>query len=411
MRTHVILNVNFSFLGRDLKMKLELNTYAKYLRAPSIRQFSSRINQLDDVINLTVGQPDFNMPDIVKKAYQTAIENNQTTYSHNKGRLDTREAVSQYYQTRFNIHYDPEEIIITNGASEALDTVLRCIINPGDEILLPGPVYAGYIPLIQTLGGTPIFMDTRQSGFKVTPELIKQHITPKTRAILLNYPSNPTGAILSETEVTALVDTLKTLSIFIISDEIYAENTFHTTHTSFARYESIRDQLLLINGLSKSHSATGIRIGFLSGPQYLIDRLTFMHAYNCICANVPAQMATIAALTEATDAPQTMNAAYVKRRDFLIKALTDMGFELEGQPEGAFYIFPNIQNYTDDDFAFCVDVLETVGVAMVPGSSFTDYGKGYVRISYAYDMKSLEEGMARLRQYLHSKYADRLINS
>ncbi len=398
------------FLGRDLKMKLELNTYAQYLRAPSIRQFSSRINQLDDVINLTVGQPDFNMPDIVKKAYQTAIENNQTTYSHNKGRLDTREAVSQYYQTRFNIHYDPEEIIITNGASEALDTVLRCIINPGDEILLPGPVYAGYIPLIQTLGGKPIFMDTRQSGFKVTPERIKQHITPKTRAILLNYPSNPTGAILSEAEVTALVDTLKTLPIFIISDEIYAENTFHATHTSFARFESIRDQLLLINGLSKSHSATGIRIGFLSGPQYLIDRLTFMHAYNCICANVPAQMATIAALTEATDAPQTMNAAYMKRRDFLIESLTDMGFELEGQPEGAFYIFPNIQNFTDDDFAFCVDVLETVGVAMVPGSSFTDYGKGYVRISYAYDMKSLEEGMARLRQYLQNKYADRLIN-
>ncbi len=398
------------FLGRDLKMKLELNTYAQYLRAPSIRQFSSRINQLDDVINLTVGQPDFNMPDIVKKAYQTAIENNQTTYSHNKGRLDTREAVSQYYQTRFNIHYDPEEIIITNGASEALDTVLRCIINPGDEILLPGPVYAGYIPLIQTLGGKPIFMDTRQSGFKVTPERIKQHITPKTRAILLNYPSNPTGAILSEAEVTALVDTLKILPIFIISDEIYAENTFHATHTSFARFESIRDQLLLINGLSKSHSATGIRIGFLSGPQYLIDRLTFMHAYNCICANVPAQMATIAALTEATDAPQTMNAAYMKRRDFLIESLTDMGFELEGQPEGAFYIFPNIQNFTDDDFAFCVDVLETVGVAMVPGSSFTDYGKGYVRISYAYDMKSLEEGMARLRQYLQNKYADRLIN-
>ncbi|WP_281183286.1 aminotransferase class I/II-fold pyridoxal phosphate-dependent enzyme [Staphylococcus schleiferi] len=391
-------------------MKLELNTYAQYLRAPSIRQFSSRINQLDDVINLTVGQPDFNMPDIVKKAYQTAIENNQTTYSHNKGRLDTREAVSQYYQTRFNIHYDPEEIIITNGASEALDTVLRCIINPGDEILLPGPVYAGYIPLIQTLGGKPIFMDTRQSGFKVTPERIKQHITPKTRAILLNYPSNPTGAILSEAEVTALVDTLKILPIFIISDEIYAENTFHATHTSFARFESIRDQLLLINGLSKSHSATGIRIGFLSGPQYLIDRLTFMHAYNCICANVPAQMATIAALTEATDAPQTMNAAYMKRRDFLIESLTDMGFELEGQPEGAFYIFPNIQNFTDDDFAFCVDVLETVGVAMVPGSSFTDYGKGYVRISYAYDMKSLEEGMARLRQYLQNKYADRLIN-
>ncbi|MFP4924274.1 aminotransferase class I/II-fold pyridoxal phosphate-dependent enzyme, partial [Staphylococcus pseudintermedius] len=166
----------------------------------------------------------------------------------------------------------------------------------------------------------------------------------------------------------------------------------------------IRDQLLLINGLSKSHSATGIRIGFLSGPQYLIDKLTFMHAYNCICANVPAQMATIAALREAVDAPHVMNQAYVERRDYLVNALQSMGFRLDGVPQGAFYIFPNIEAFADDDFAFCVDVLENAGVAMVPGSAFTDFGKGYVRISYAYEMTQLQEGMARLRQYLEARY-------
>ncbi|WP_349421163.1 aminotransferase class I/II-fold pyridoxal phosphate-dependent enzyme [Staphylococcus felis] len=384
-------------------MKLELNSQSRFLKAPSIRQFSNRIQKMNDVINLTIGQPDFDMPSVVKEAYHQAIQNNQTTYSHNKGLLETRQAVSDYYRKQFGVDYHPEEIIITNGASEALDTALRCIINPGDEILVPGPVYAGYIPLIQTLGGQPVYMDTTATQFKVTPDLIQKHMTNKTRAILLNYPSNPTGMTLNQDEVESLVNVLQTLPIFIISDEIYAENTFHSRHVSFARYQSIKDQLLLINGLSKSHSATGLRIGYLSGPQYLINQLTFMHAYNCICANVPAQIATIAALNEGIDAPTMMNAAYIERRDYLIKSLTDMGFEIEAIPQGAFYIFPNIQKFEVDDFQFCVDVLETVGVAMVPGSSFTEFGRGFVRISYAYDMATLKEGMSRLKRYIHLK--------
>lgn len=389
-------------------MKLELNDFSQYLKAPSIRQFSSKMAGMTDVVNLTIGQPDFPMPSIVKSAYQQAIADNQTTYSHNKGLLETRQAVSQYYQARFNINYDPESIIITNGASEALDTSLRCIIYPGDEILLPGPVYAGYIPLIQSLGGVPVFIDTRDTGLKVTPALIEQHMSERTRAIILNYPSNPTGMTLSEDEVSALVDLLQTLPIFVISDEIYAENTFNGTHTSFARFPAIHDQLLLINGLSKSHSATGIRIGFLAGPQYLIEKLTFMHAYNCICANVPSQVATITALSDAIDAPKAMNQAYIERRDYLVSELTDMGFSLASVPQGAFYIFPNIQKFTDDDMQFCVDVLEKAHVAMVPGSSFTDCGRGHIRISYAYDMAQLQEGMRRLRTYLSETYPDKI---
>lgn len=383
-------------------MKLELNQQSRHLKAPRIRQFSNRIAQMNDVINLTIGQPDFHTPTMVKDAYKNGIDQNQTTYSHNKGLLETRQAVSDYYQSQFDVDYTAEQIIITNGASEALDTTLRCIINPGDEILVPGPVYAGYIPLIETLGGVPIYMDTTKTEFKVTPQLIQHHITSKTRAILLNYPSNPTGMILNQHEVEALVDTLKTLPIFIISDEIYAENTFGHPHISFGRYDAIKDQLLLINGLSKSHSATGLRIGYLSGPSYLIEKLTFMHAYNCICANVPAQIATIAALKEGIKAPQKMNAAYIERRDYLIHALTEMGFQLKAIPEGAFYIFPNIEKFSNDDEAFCIDVLEKAHVAMVPGSSFTDYGKNHVRISYAYDMETLKEGMRRLKEYVQA---------
>lgn len=391
-------------------MKLTLNSNSKFLRAPSIRQFSSRIKNIDDCINLTIGQPDFPMPDVVKQAYINAISEDKTSYSHNKGLTETRQAISQYFKRRYGFFYSEEEIIVTNGASEALDTSLRSIIEPGDEILIPGPIYAGYIPLVETLGGKPIYIDTTHSDFKVTPELIETYFTNQTKAILLNYPTNPTGVILERSEVEALVHYLKTKEIFIISDEIYAENTFTGTHTSFAEYEEIRDQLLLIGGLSKSHSATGIRIGFLIGPEYLIEKLTFMHAYNCICANVPAQIACITALNEGLEAPKYMNEAYIERRDYLKAKLLSLGFELEAQPEGAFYIFPSIKRFTNNDFDFCVNVLEEAHVAMVPGSSFTDIGKGYIRISYAYEMNVLKEGMRRLELYLKEHYPNVLNN-
>lgn len=391
-------------------MKLTLNSNSKFLRAPSIRQFSSRIKNIDDCVNLTIGQPDFPMPDVVKQAYINAISEDKTSYSHNKGLTETRQAISQYFKRRYGFFYSEEEIIVTNGASEALDTSLRSIIEPGDEILIPGPIYAGYIPLVETLGGKPIYIDTTHSDFKVTPELIEAYFTDQTKAILLNYPTNPTGVILERSDVEALVHYLKTKEIFIISDEIYAENTFTGTHTSFAEYEEIRDQLLLIGGLSKSHSATGIRIGFLIGPEYLIEKLTFMHAYNCICANVPAQIACIAALNEGLEAPKYMNEAYIERRDYLKAKLLSLGFELEAQPEGAFYIFPSIKRFTNNDFDFCVNVLEEAHVAMVPGSSFTDIGKGYIRISYAYEMNVLKEGMRRLELYLKEHYPNVLDN-
>lgn len=385
-------------------MKLSLNDRAQYLRAPSIRQFSNRMKDIEDCVNLTIGQPDFNMPQVVKDAYINAINEDMTSYSHNKGLIETRRAVSQYFYNKYNFRYSEEEIIITNGASEALDTSLRSIINIGDEILIPGPIYAGYIPLIETLGGKPVFIDTTHSNYKITPEAIEQHITSKTKAILLNYPTNPTGVTLTFSEVEALVTTLQQYELFIISDEIYAENTFNGTHTSFAQFEAIRDQLLLIGGLSKSHSATGIRIGFLIGPEYLIEKLTFMHAYNCICANVPAQVACIAALNEGLEAPQYMNEAYIERKNYLVQKLESLGFELDAQPEGAFYIFPSIRKFTDNDFDFCVQLLEEAHLAIVPGSSFTDYGKGHVRISYAYDLEVLKEGMRRLEHFITEHY-------
>ncbi|AYU54823.1 aminotransferase class I/II-fold pyridoxal phosphate-dependent enzyme [Staphylococcus debuckii] len=387
-------------------MELSLNNNSKFLRAPSIRQFSSRIKNIPDCVNLTIGQPDFPMPEVVKDAYIKAIQDDQTSYSHNKGLMETRTAIRNYFNHRYQVDYNEEEIIITNGASEAIDTALRSILEPGDEIILPSPIYAGYIPLIETLGGQPVYVDTTQTGFKITPEAIRAHITPKTKAIMLNYPTNPTGVILTHDEASALAEELKQHQIFILSDEIYAENTFNGQHTSLAEFKEIRNQLLLISGLSKSHSATGIRIGFLIGPEYLIEKLTFMHAYNTICANVPAQIACITALTEGIDAPKKMNEAYEERLAYLKSRLLDMGFALDAEPEGAFYIFPSLAPFgIEDDYQFCIDALEKAHIAMVPGSSFTDSGKGHVRISYAYDLETIKEGMNRLENYLN-QYID-----
>lgn len=198
-------------------MKLSLNTNSKFLRAPSIRQFSNRMKHIDDCVNLTIGQPDFPMPDVVKEVYINAIKEDKTSYSHNKGLPETRQAISNYFKNKYSFYYSEEEIIITNGASEALDTSLRSIIEPGDEILIPGPIYAGYIPLVETLGGKPIYIDTTNTEFKITPELIAQHYTDKTKVILLNYPTNPTGVILERDEVKGIVNYLKEKKFLLLA--------------------------------------------------------------------------------------------------------------------------------------------------------------------------------------------------
>lgn len=379
-------------------MQLPLNKFASQLQVSGIRAISNRIPEIDDVINLTVGQPDFPVPTRVKNAMKDAIDHNFTSYSHNAGLLELRKVIKSYYENRFNAHFDTNEILVTNGASEALDTALRGIIEPGDEVLIPSPVYAGYVPLIELLGATPVYIDTTQTGLKITPELVKSHITSKTKAILLNYPNNPTGITLNKQEVDDLVNVFEQYSIFIVSDEIYAENTFNQIHTSFASYDSIKDRCILLGGLSKSHSMTGLRIGFLLGPAYVMKQLTFVHAYNCICANVPSQYAAIEALTHSIDSPKEMNKAYIERRDYVYDRLIDIGFELDEKPQGAFYIFPKISHFGMDDYDFCMKALETYHVAIVPGSAFTHIGKGYIRISYAYHLEALEEGLNRLER-------------
>lgn len=370
------------------------------LEVPGIRVFSNEVVQYSDGVNLTIGESDFPTPERVKQAGIEAIEQNLTGYSHNAGLLTLREKVSLFFDETYNFHYDPvSEVVITTGASEGIDSILRTILNEGDEVIMPAPIYSGYEPIIHLNGAKVVYLDTSQTGFSPCPEKLEDLITEKTKAIILNYPSNPTGMTLSKEQMDGLVSVLERHPIFIISDEIYSENTFNKKHVSFAEYPQIRNQLFLVHGLSKSHAMTGWRIGFVLGPKNLMEHVLKVHLYNSICAALPSQYAGIEALTTSRRAPEVMNKSYVERRDYMYDRLISMGLSVV-KPTGAFYIFPSIEGTGLTSWAFATDLLEQEHVAVVPGSAFTEYGEGFIRISYANSMETLVEGMDRIERFI-----------
>lgn len=381
-------------------MSLSINPRAKALKEPGIRQFSNQLVNFPDAINLTIGQPDFPTPQAVKEAGIQAVEQNLTGYSHNAGLLELRVAVNSFFTNKYGFSYNPQnEIVITNGASEAIDTVFRTILEEGDEVILPAPCYAGYEPVIQFCGAKIVYLDTTETNFQPSAEKLAELITDKTKAVFFNYPSNPTGVVLTKETMNSLVEVLAEKDIYILTDEIYSENTFSGTHISFASYPELKEKLFYIHGLSKSHSMTGWRIGFLMGPAEVMQQVVKVHAFNTICSSLPSQYAAIEALTNSKDTPSQMNVEYVKRRDYVYDRLVAMGLEVE-KPNGAFYIFPSINSLGVNSFDFATKLLHEGGVAVVPGSTFTSLGEGYIRISYAYSMTVLEEGLNRLEKFI-----------
>ena len=292
-----------------------------------------------------------------------------------------------------------DEVITTVGASEAIDITLRTILEEGSEVILPGPVYPGYEPIIRLCGGVPVHVDTTENEFKLSADLIRPHLTDKTRCVIIPYPSNPTGVVLGETELRAIAELLQDRDIFVISDEIYSELVFAEKHLSIATFEGMREKTIVINGLSKSHSMTGWRIGFTFAPAYLSQHMLKVHQYNVSCASSISQYAALEALTNGVDDAQEMKVEYAKRRDYVYDRLVAMGFDVV-KPEGAFYIFPSIKKFNLKSFDFATQLLEQNRLAVVPGDAFSAYGEGYVRISYAYAMEILEEGMNRLEQFV-----------
>ncbi len=379
-----------------------LNKTLVEIEESGIRKIANLANEIPDVVNLTVGQPDFPSPSYIKDAGIRAIQDEKHGYTTNNGLKELRELASEYVQNLYGLSYNPQdEVIVTVGASEALDLAFRTILSPGTEVILPAPSYPGYEPLIRLCNAVPVFVDTSNTGFKLTASLIEEHITEKTRCIVLPYPSNPTGTVLSKEEINEIGQLLKDKNIFIVSDEIYSELVYEDKHYSIAAYPGLKDKTIVINGVSKSHSMTGWRIGFTFAPPYITKQMHKLHSFNVVCATSISQFAAIEALKHGTNDEEVlaMKNEYNKRRDYVYKRLIDMGLQV-AYPKGAFYIFPSIKKYGLSSEDFALKLLREAKVAATPGSAFTEYGEGYIRLSYASSMEELKKGLDRLEYYL-----------
>ena len=377
-----------------------INDRVKSIEISGIRKFSNLVASYKDVISLTIGQPDFPTPLHIKEAAKKAIDEDYTVYTHNAGYLELREAACNYVNTKYNLSYNPvDEVIVTTGASEAIDIALRTILTEDCEVIIPAPVYPGYEPIITLCGAKTVYADVTTNDFRLTADILEKYITDKTRCIILTYPSNPTGVTLSADELTALAELLKERNIYVIADEIYSELVFEQPHTSIAAY--LEDQTIVINGLSKSHSMTGWRIGFLFAKKELCQQILKVHQYNVSCASSISQKAAVAALTAGKDDALTMREEYKRRRDYVYGRLLNMNLEVV-KPDGAFYFFVKLPEGYDSSFDFALKLAEEGKVAVVPGSAFTAYGEGYFRISYACSMKTLEQALDRMQSFLQA---------
>lgn len=377
-----------------------VNSAVKDIQISGIRKISNLVATYKDAITLTIGQPDFPTPGHIVEAGKRALDQNKTLYTQNPGLLELRKAASHFVDHKYGLSYDPEqEVIVTAGASQALDISLRTIIGPGSEVVIPGPIYPGYEPIVRLCGGTPVYADTRESGFKLTAEVLKPVLTERTRAVVLCYPSNPTGRVMTAEELKAVADLLRGRPIFIISDEIYSELVYDAPHRSIASLPGMKERTIVINGLSKSHSMTGWRIGFTFAPADISKHMVKVHQYNVTCASSISQYAAVEALTAGIDDAEPMKREYKARRDFVYDRLQRIGLTGE-KPEGAFYLFPSIGRFGLSSMDFTMKLLEEERVAVVPGDAFSVYGEGYIRISYAYSMEVLVKAMDKLESFV-----------
>ena len=368
-----------------------------------IRQFDQAISEIPGVLRLTLGEPDFTTPDHVKEAAKRAIDQDQSYYTGMSGLLTLRQAASEFVKEKYQLDYNPEnEILVTIGATEALSATLTAILEEGDKVLLPAPAYPGYEPIVNLVGAEIVEIDTTENGFVLMPEMLEKAILEqgdKLKAVILNYPANPTGITYSREQLEALAAVLRKYEIFVVCDEVYSELTY-TGENHVSLGTMLRDQAIIINGLSKSHAMTGWRLGFIFAPANFTAQLIKSHQYLVTAANTMAQHAAVEALTAGKNDAEPMKKEYIQRRDYIIDKMTDLGFEII-KPDGAFYIFAKIPaGYNQDSFAFLKDFAQKKAVAFIPGAAFGQYGEGYVRLSYAASMGTIREAMKRLEEYM-----------
>ena len=379
------------------------NKYLDKIEVSLIRQFDQSISDVPGIMKLTLGEPDFTTPEHVKEAAKAAIDANQSHYTGMAGLVALRQAAADFVKDKYHLTYNPDnEILVTIGATEALSATLTAILEPGDTVLLPAPAYPGYEPIVNLVGADIVEIDTTGNDFVLMPEVLEQAILEQgdsLKAVLLNYPTNPTGVTYSREQIKALADVLRKYDVFVISDEVYSELTYtDEPHVSIAEY--LPEQTILINGLSKSHAMTGWRIGLIFAPAVFTAQLIKSHQYLVTAATTMAQFAAIEALSAGKDDALPMKAEYVKRRDYIIDKMSALGFKII-KPDGAFYIFAKIpEGYEQDSFKFCQDFAREKAVAFIPGVAFGKYGEGYLRLSYAASMETITTAMERLKEFM-----------
>ena len=386
-----------------------LSDTVKDMKPSGIRKFFDIANTMQDVISLGVGEPDFPTPRVVRTAGIRSLELAKTKYTSNRGLELLRQEIQTYVCKKYDVDYNPgSEILITVGGSEAIDATVRAIVNPGDEVIIPQPSYVCYEPITRLAGGVPVIINTKaENEFKLTKEELLAAITPKTKALILPYPCNPTGAIMEKDDLEKIAEVLRGTDIIVISDEIYAELTFGgTRHVSIASLDGMKERTVLINGFSKTFSMTGWRLGYACGPEPILKEITKIHQYAIMCAPTTSQYAAIEALKSCDEAVANMLEEYDARRKIIVKGFNDLGLECR-EPKGAFYAFPCIKSTGLTSEEFCQRLLYSKKVALVPGDAFGASGEGFVRASYCYSLTHIKEALTRVGEFLEELKAEK----
>ena len=372
----------------------------KDIKPSGIRKFFDMLSDMKDVTALTVGQPDFVTPWHIREAAIESLEEGKTYYTSNAGLGDLREELSLYLKRRFDLDYRENEIFVTVGGSEAIDIAVRSLIDPGDEVIIPTPSFVCYEPIARMAGAKAVILETGiENGFKIDPERLRSLISPKTKLLVLPYPNNPTGAIMTKEELSELAEVLRGTNVLVLSDEIYAELTYGRTHTSIANIPDMRERTVIVSGFSKAYAMTGWRMGYIAAPRELLSEMLKLHQYAIMCAPTVSQFAALEALKNGDKDIEYMKAEYNRRRKFIYEGLRDIGLETF-EPGGAFYIFPKIGGFGLSSEEFCERLLCEERCAIVPGTAFGDSGEGYARISYAYSVKHISEALEKMERFV-----------
>ena len=378
-----------------------LSKSAVELKPSGIRKFFDLLGDRKDVLSLTIGEPDFQTPWHIREAAIRSLEKGKTHYTSNSGLNELRDAISAYLSRRFDLSYNAKsEITVTVGGSEAIDIAIRALVNPGDEVIIPQPAFVCYDPLVKMAGGVPVIVETKEeNSFKLTADELKAAISDKTKLLVLPYPNNPTGAIMTKEDLAPIAEILRTTDIMVLSDEIYAELTYSGRHVSIASFDGMSERTIIASGFSKAFAMTGWRLGYIAAPEEITKQMLKIHQYAIMCAPTVSQYAAVEAMLNGDDDVAYMTEEYNRRRRYLVNGLRKMGIPCF-EPEGAFYVYPNIGAFGLTSEEFCTRLLDEEGVAIVPGTAFGDCGEGFARISYAYSVKHITEALVRMEKFV-----------